>query len=312
MTEAIALQEPQIIDGGVIEQITLAEVDSQVSTAKKYPRSLQTFRQEAMALACQTPEIAQSCFYVLPRGGTNIEGPSVRLAEIVAVTWGNLRCETRVVATGDKTITAQATAWDMQRNVLIRCETSRRITSRDGKRYNDDMIIMTGNAAAAIALRNAIFKVVPMAYVKEIYGQCKRIAISEDGGVDAARKRCVTRLVQMGAREKQIFELIGVEGLPDIGLDDITAMQGLITALEDGTTTIDQTFPPEPMKEGKGRFGFRKKAEPAEKPKKPKKTAKKEAAPPEEPPPPTEEDVGPPPMGDGEDPWDKHLPETES
>ena len=42
-------------------------------------------------------EVAGSCFYKLSRGGKTIEGPSVRLAEIVASAWGNLKFGARII-----------------------------------------------------------------------------------------------------------------------------------------------------------------------------------------------------------------------
>lgn len=294
--ETQELQRAEFVDTAIVEQLTRGEVDMQVSTAKRYPRSIQEFKQQALSMAIKTPEIARSCFYVIPRGGKKIEGPSIRLAEVIAVTWGNLRCETRVVSVGDKTITAQATAWDMQRNVLIRCESSRRITGKSGDRYSDDMIVMTGNAAASVALRNAIFKVVPMSYVKEIYDQCKRVAASEGGGIDAAKANWVKYFERLGVTEAQILQLLGKKGMDDVDIEDITTLQGLSTALDEGQTTIEEIFRPEPMENGTQAFGFKAKNG---------KTKGKSKQKPKTEPEVVEDE--PPPPDDAEMPWDKHL-----
>ena len=42
------------------------------------------------------PKTAEGCFFSLPRGGKRLEGPSIRLAEICAATYGNLRCGSRI------------------------------------------------------------------------------------------------------------------------------------------------------------------------------------------------------------------------
>lgn len=318
MTDELEMKQPEVMEIGAIEQITRAEVDMQVATAKRYPRSITEFKQQALSMAIKTPEIARSCFYVLPRGGKKIEGPSVRLAEIAAVTWGNLRCESRVVGVGEKTVTAQSTVWDIQSNVLIRCETSRRITDKSGNRYNEDMITMTGNAAASIALRNALFKVVPMAYISEIYEQCKRVAAQEGGGIDTAKENWIKYFEKRGVSQKQVLTMLGKKGLDDVDIEDITTLQGLSTALDEGQTTIDQVFRPEPMQDGTQKFGFKgetkapfepppKESDPAaktgkgdngkQKPKSKKKAEAKQAQSADEPPPPGDEDL----------PWGKHL-----
>src|SRR5678816_4803120 len=98
-------------------------------------------------------------FYSLPRGGRNIVGPSVRFAEVVASSWGNIRSGARIIDIDDKFITAQGQCFDLEKNICVQVEVKRRITKKDGKRYDDDMIGVTGNAACSISLRNAVFKV---------------------------------------------------------------------------------------------------------------------------------------------------------
>ena len=87
--------------------ITKAEIDVQISTAKAFPRSLKQFQDRAMSMATFSEEIAASCSYALPRGGKSLEGPSVRLAEIIVSSFGNIRSGARVIANDGKTITAR-------------------------------------------------------------------------------------------------------------------------------------------------------------------------------------------------------------
>ena len=143
--------------------ITKAEIDVQISTAKAFPRSLKQFQDRAMSMATFSEEIAASCSYALPRGGKSLEGPSVRLAEIIVSSFGNIRSGARVIANDGKTITAQGICHDLETNNCVTVEVKRRITDKNGKTFNEDMQVVTGNAACAIAFRNAVFKVVPSA-----------------------------------------------------------------------------------------------------------------------------------------------------
>lgn len=218
------------------------EIDMQVATARKYPRSIKKFKEEALALACLDDETAASCFYVLPRGGRSIEGPSARLAEIVANSWGNMRAESKVVDVGEKDVTARALAWDLEKNVAIAIETKRRIIDKNGKRYNEDMIVMTGNAACSIALRNAVFKVVPNALTKSILEEAKRVAVGDAETLGSKRAKALDILKKMGATEKQILETLGVKGPDDISLEHLATLRGLYTALKEGDTTVEEAF----------------------------------------------------------------------
>jgi len=231
----------------VIAEITRAETDMQITTAKKYPRSIKKFRQDAMSMATQDAETAASCFYKLKRGHGEdakiIEGPSVRLAEIVANAWGNMRYGARIVNEGEREVTAQGMAHDLEKNVASTIEVARRITTKDGRRFGDDMVQVTKNAVCSIALRNAIFKAVPFTYAKQIYEQCKKVAV---GGAKTLKERCQQMLdafSKISVSKEQVLTYLEKSSIEEIGLTEIELMIGVFTAIKDGDTTIEQTFP---------------------------------------------------------------------
>lgn len=244
-----------------LESITRGEVDMQVSTAKKFPRSLTKFKQDATTMATLDEETAAACFYTLKRGDSVIEGPGVRLAEIVASCWGNLRCEARIIDEDDRFITAQGTCWDMERNVLVRVENRRRITNRKGETFSDDMIGVTGNAAAAIAFRNAVFKVIPNAFTRAIYEEARSAAMGDSKTLAHRRQLALAWFAKAGISQERVLAMLGKQGIDDIDVACIGILAGTRTALQEGTTTLDEAFPSAPLKSGT--FGFGKKAEAA-------------------------------------------------
>ena len=54
-------------------------------------------------------------------------------------------------------------------------EVRKRIIDKNGNRYSEDMVITTSNAAIAIARRNAIFSIIPRAFVDEMMNYAKTI-----------------------------------------------------------------------------------------------------------------------------------------
>lgn len=230
--------------GPVLSPATRGEIDVQIVTAKRYPRSIRSFKDQAMAMATLDEETAAGCFYSLPRGGKPIEGPSVRLAEIVLSAWGNVRADARVIDAGPKEITAEAMCWDLEKNVAVRVQVRRRITDKRGQRYNDDMIVVTGNAACSIALRNAVFKVIPMAYSKAIYQQARLVAVGDARTLSARRGALIDYFGKMGVRPEQIFAAVGRAGVDDITLDDLATLHGFATAIKEGDSTIEEMFSP--------------------------------------------------------------------
>lgn len=215
------------------------QLDVQIATAKQYPRSIDKARKDALALATGDEFVARSCLYALPRGGKVIEGPSVRLAEIIAHTWGNIRVQGEVVSIDDKAATLQATCLDLEKNVGFRVTVRRRITGKHG-RYNEDMINMTCNAGISVALRNAIFKVVPKALWNSIYLRCRKTAAGDEATFKDRKKELLKWYKEKGATPAQVCEFISVRGTDDIGGDEYITLLGIQTSIETGETNIER------------------------------------------------------------------------
>jgi len=227
----------EVEDSKVLATLSKAEIDIQIQTAKAFPRSIQKFKREALELATLDAETAGTMFYRLPRGGKTIEGPSVRMAEVVGSAWGNLRYGGRIIGIEDNFIVAQGMAFDMEKNIASTIEVRRRITDRWGKRYNDDMIQTTGNAAISIAQRNAIFKVVPFGMVKSIWEKAKEVSLGKDLTMEQRRDRAMAAMAKIGAKPAEIFKVLRCKGKDDLTIDDLLTLQGFLTAIQDRETT---------------------------------------------------------------------------
>lgn len=238
----IVEKENQSISVTDTVSLVRTELETAIEQSHKFPRSIEKFRNSALSLACCNEQVAESCFYVVPRGGKTIEGAGIRLAEIVGSCWGNIRYGARVVNQTHDHITAQGVAHDLENNVTMTIEISRRIVDKSGRRYNDDMIVMTGNAACAIALRNAIFKVVPKVFVDEILEQAKKVAVGNATTLQARRDKAFGYFSKMGVKKDRVLEILGKKGENEIDLADIEKLLGIHTAIKEGTTTIDEIF----------------------------------------------------------------------
>lgn len=229
-------------DVTVLQAISKAELDQQITTARAFPRSLRRFLAECMDMACLNERVASECIYALPRAGKTISGPSARLAEIVACAWGNCQAGARIVDEGPEFVTAQGIFRDLERNVSITYEVRRRITDKNGNRFNADMIGVTGAAASSIALRNAVFRGVPKAFWSDIYEAARKTAVGDAKTIVAKRGEALDTLQKMGVPNAQVFEALGIKGIQDVGTDELVTLKGLITAIRDGETTIEEAF----------------------------------------------------------------------
>lgn len=227
-----------------------AQIDVQIATAKQYPRDLMKFRRDALALVASDEATAETMFYALPRKSRGktvyIEGPSVRFAEALVYCWGNLRVEARIVGTDATHVTAQGTCMDLEKNIGCRVEVKRRITDSNNKRYSEDMIVVTGNAAASIAFRNAVFKVIPFSLAKSIYEAARKAATGGAEPIEARRQKALSWFARVGVPEARLLGRLEVETVDDITEDHLILLTGLRNAIKEGDTTIEEAFPTGP------------------------------------------------------------------
>lgn len=240
------LQVTEIKKVETLEALNRSEIDVQVATAKRYPRSIQESTQRIMDMATLDEDTAQECFYSLRRGSGNnsslIEGPSVRLAEIVAASWGNLRVQAQIIANDGKFITARGICHDLETNTAISCEVQRRITDKYGKTFSEDMQVVTGNAAGAIAFRNAVFKVVPKAVINNAIKAIKNKAMGKAGDIDAIKQQMLQFFAKLGVSTEMVLSYLEIAKVDEINADMVSELRGVATALKDGLTTVKEAF----------------------------------------------------------------------
>jgi len=239
------IEEMQISTNEIAYQQDKAQIDIQISTAKTYPRNIKRAVDDAIAVATMDKDTASTCTYSVPRAGKAISGPSVHLAKIIAQQWGNLRVETKVVNVDLTTVTSQAIAFDLEKNLAIKVEVKRSIMTKMG-RMKDDMIVVTGNAGNSIALRNAIFAIIPKSVTDKVYKTAMTLItgdISDETKLIKRRKVIIDALMgTYSVTEAEILSAIGKASIAHIVGEDIVVLIGIGQAIKDGDTTIEEAF----------------------------------------------------------------------
>lgn len=237
----------EVKQADMLQAINRSEIDLQISTAKQYPRDLQATLNKIATYATMDKETAEDCFYVLRRKGKDgqdnvIEGLSVRMAEIIAGAWGNLRVQTSIIGNDGKMITARAVCHDLETNFAVSKEVKRRITDSKGRTYSEDMQVVTGNAAASIAFRNAVLAVIPKAVTKRVINDVKQVALGQAIDLETARQNCISNYAKLGVNEKMLLEYLGKNSIADIDKEAIFELRATWNAIKEGTTTVQESF----------------------------------------------------------------------
>jgi len=94
----------------------MAEVQAAIYVAQRAPRNV-VAAIDAIMQDCALPALAERALYHYARGGTDITGPSIRLAECLAQRWGNLQFGIKELAQHATHSEMQAYAWDMETNL---------------------------------------------------------------------------------------------------------------------------------------------------------------------------------------------------
>jgi hypothetical protein len=234
--------EPQTTDLTVVS----AEINMQVATAKRFPRPKDVIiAKEIMSRATLNEDVATECVYKLKRGGADIEGASIRFAEIVRSCYRNVRVAARFVRIDRddplrQAVIVEAVAMDMQNNDAEIVQVRRSImTSPKGgppRPYNADMTAITVQAAQSIVRRNAILALVPKALWVGGYDEANRVIRGDAKTLTARRAKLIEAFASFGVDARSLFQALGVETEHEIGLNDMPGLAGMYTALKQGET----------------------------------------------------------------------------
>ena len=233
------------------------QVQVAMLAAKRFPRDEKHCLDQILNSCCRET-LASQALYSFARGGSDISGPSIRLAEAIAGKWGNMECgwrelDRRKDETGAGVSSIECYAWDMETNCRVPRVFSVRHW-RDTKKRPDgsgggyalteerDIYELCANQAAR-RLRACILAVIPGDIVEEAVKQCEAtLAASADTGPEA-QKAILTEFEKYGVSKAQI------EGRIQRRIDAITAAQVITlrkirASLKDGMSSPEDWFEP--------------------------------------------------------------------
>lgn len=228
------------------------EIDSDVATAKAFPRDVRMSLENARRNATYNKEIASACTYSKNVGNGRIAtGPSIRLAEIIAQEWGNLRIETRIVSIEADRVVAECTVRDLERNVFYTSQASRSLLRRDGSRVGDQQVEVITGAAQAFARRSAILQAIPKEFIEDIRRTANEVARGQAKSLNERVPKMVDYLIgSFQLDEARILAVVNKKSLKELSHEDCDALAGLSLSVTEGEQSVEDAFPY--VEEGRG------------------------------------------------------------
>jgi hypothetical protein len=223
----------------------IAEVQAAIMLAKRFPRD-QVEASDRILSSCCRPSLAESAVYSYTRGGQEVTGPSIRLAEAIAQAWGNLQFGIRELAQGGGKSTVEAFAWDVETNtrqVKVFEVPHVRHTKQGAKLLTDprDIYEMVANQGAR-RLRACILGVVPGDVVDAAVAQCEatlrtKVDVTPDG-----IRALLAAFAEIGVSSEQIAQKIGHK-VDTIVPAEIVRLRKIFRGIKDGYSTAEAEFP---------------------------------------------------------------------
>jgi hypothetical protein len=174
-------------------QKVAAQVQAQMMIAARFPR-VRTQVIDEITAACASVKLAEKASYSFSRAGSSVEGPTIRLAEMIAQCWGHLEFGTKILEQNSKTAVCLAYARDYQKNTSVQKEftvsLSRTKKTKEGGYLTipletpRDISEAIGSQASRFE-RTCILKLIPADVVEHAIEQCdetlkNKVKITED------------------------------------------------------------------------------------------------------------------------------------
>lgn len=237
-------QDPVTAIVQIEQQGRAEEIKAQVILARQFPRDIEICRQKILE-ECRRPKLADKANYQYERGKDKygrpniIKGPSIRLAEVIARNWNNIKCGIRELGQHEGFSNVQAFAWDMESNVM---ETKDFVVPHYRKakgviyKLDDprDIYEMVANQGAR-RKRACILTVIPGDIVDEAIEQADKTLFKALAGEDG-RKR-LKKMLDMFAEYDVTRELIEQKfnkKINNLPVEDIATLVYIYNSIKDG------------------------------------------------------------------------------
>ena len=228
------------------QQREIAEVQASMVIAKRFPRN-PIEAMDKILQACTRPTLADGALYSYSRGGTDVTGPSIRLAEVAAQAWGNVSFGVRELEQRGGESTVEAFAWDMETNtrqVKVFQVAHERHTKRGVTRLSDprDIYELIANQGAR-RLRSCILGVIPGDVIEAAVRQCEETLHANADTTPDGIKKLVDAFAKLGVSKEQIEARIQ-RRLESIRPAQVVQLRKIYASLNDGMSAVADWFDP--------------------------------------------------------------------
>lgn len=222
----------------------VAEVQAAYVIAKKFPRNEHESYVKIME-ACKRPFLAEQAMYAYPKGGSLVTGPSIRLAEVMARSWGNIDFGIRELSQSVGISTVEAYAIDLETNTIsrvtfqvphIRDTKKGRIKLTDAR----DIYEMVANQGSR-RLRRCILELMAVDVIEAAVDQVKKTLLNADIPIADQVRKMILAFDELGVKVEHLEKRLGHK-LDAIIPQEIVILKGIYKSIKDGFSPREDFF----------------------------------------------------------------------
>lgn len=229
----------------------VAKVQAQIVMAKFSPRNI-TVSLKKIEGECSRPKLAKQATYLFSRGGSEVTGPSIRLAESIARNYGNINYGFEEVTTDEEGSTVRAYAYDMENNTQ-----AERIFHVSPYRDNGKLLTSERDLYENVAnkasrrVRACILELIPSDIVDYALDICQKTASSSE----VVTQETIQNMAE-AFRTRYKVSQVQLEAYLGRNLSSITPVQlgklrTIFGSLNDGVASVSDFFKSEDESEEK-------------------------------------------------------------
>jgi hypothetical protein len=236
---------PSAVNAGSVaieQERAIAEAQGQLILAKKFPRDVNAAYAELME-ACRMPAFAATAFYSVPRAGSKVSGPSIRLAEEIARCYGNFQYGHRELGRNEGKSEVEVYAWDMEKNnrSIRQITVQHTMDTREGPKKLRDQKDVDDKIAnvASKQVRGRILALVPKWMVESAIEECRKtLAGGNDEPISVRVRKMTQAFAKYGVTSDHLERHLGHK-LDDVLADELVDLMGVFNAIKEGTPASD-------------------------------------------------------------------------
>ena len=228
------------------------QVKAALFSAKQFPRD-QQLSFNRIIQACKRKKLAEEAIYEFPKGGSKVNGPSIRLAEVLAQNWGNMEYGVIELEQTNGVSKMESYAWDIEtntrRSMIFNVKHERKAKGRIDKLDDPrDVYELTANMGAR-RVRACILGVIPGDIVDAAMEQCRQTLIDgyDEPLADRIRKALLKFQEKYGVTKEMVEEFLGCNQ-ESFTENDYLRLAGVWKSLTDNMAKREDYFKIKPVK----------------------------------------------------------------